>query len=132
MRYLSTFIIIFWSLLVFWSSNSVSDSNKVRVEKSRLLIFEEALTKFKRDVGQYPVAEDGGLLALLKRPKKSSNWHGPYLNYPFIPLDSWGKAYVYQCFKSERSERYIIYSYGENQLNENGLGDDIMIKNNQE
>ena len=54
---------------------------------------EKSLDLFKLDVGRYPTTQEG-LEALATKPQSANGWNGPYLKGG-VPLDPWGKAYVY-------------------------------------
>ena len=55
--------------------------------------FKSALERFNIDNGYYP----RDLQALIQRPPQSTNWHGPYLDSDAVPVDSWGRHYIYTC-----------------------------------
>jgi general secretion pathway protein G len=52
-----------------------------------------ALDLFEMHNGRYPTTAEG-LAALRAAPSGASNWKGPYLKRA-VPLDPWGKPYVY-------------------------------------
>lgn len=62
--------------------------------KNQITELEGALDLFRLDAGRYPSAEEG-LQALRQKPSGLENWDGPYLKKD-LPLDPWGKAYVYK------------------------------------
>ncbi len=55
---------------------------------------EKSLDLYKLDVGRYPTTEEG-LNALVVRPGSAAGWNGPYLRGDAVPLDPWGKPYLY-------------------------------------
>lgn len=57
--------------------------------------FASSLDLFYLDNGRYPTSSEG-LTALVKRPASASGWNGPYLKGANVPLDPWGRAYVYR------------------------------------
>ena len=65
----------------------------VKTSDSRTLARPWALTR--PDNGNYPRG-NVGLQALMTKPRDAMNWHGPYMEKE-IPLDPWGKPYIYQC-----------------------------------
>ncbi|MDD5482297.1 MAG: type II secretion system major pseudopilin GspG [Kiritimatiellae bacterium] len=73
-----------------------------------------ALDMYEVDNGVYPAS----LQSLLTKGAEL-NWKGPYLKKDEIPLDPWGKAFVY----TPRDNGYEIKSYGPNGAD--GGGDDI-------
>ena len=63
--------------------------------KSQITELESTLDLFRLDVGRYPTSEEG-LQALRVRPAGIQSWDGPYLRKD-LPLDPWGRSYVYRC-----------------------------------
>ncbi|HTE13502.1 MAG TPA: type II secretion system major pseudopilin GspG [Burkholderiales bacterium] len=82
--------------------------SEVGAAKAQIDALEKALDQYRLDTGHYPTSELG-LGALLTRPNTEPKWNGPYLKKE-VPLDPWGKAYVYKI-PGERSE-YDLLSYG--------------------
>ena len=73
-----------------------------------------ALDLYELDSGKYPTT-DQGLTALLQKPNASpvpTNWNGPYLKKKRVPLDPWGRNYVYASPGSHNTEEYDLSSYG--------------------
>ena len=62
-----------------------------------------AIDQYEVDNGSYPAS----LQALLTKGSES-NWKGPYLKKGTLPLDPWGKEYVYTPSESS----YVIKSLG--------------------
>lgn len=81
---------------------------KVNTAKAQIAAFESAIGSYRLDVGSFP-STDMGLQALRTRPTGVDNWDGPYVPKE-IPLDPWGRPYVYRC-PSEHGD-YEIISYG--------------------
>ncbi len=77
-----------------------------RAEVSNL---ETSLDLFKLDVGRYP-SEREGLAALVQRPEGLARWHGPYLRHDELPVDPWGRPYVFHI--PGKHELYDLYSLG--------------------
>ena len=69
--------------------------------------FETALDAFEVDNSRYPSAQEG-LGALLTAPAGLQNWHGPYLKRSSVPVDPWGRPYVYLG----DGGRFTLKSYG--------------------
>jgi general secretion pathway protein G len=67
-----------------------------------------ALDTFRIDVGRYPTTQEG-LQALNQKPAGVDRWDGPYLKKD-VPLDPWGKPYVYKSPGDHGA--YDIISYG--------------------
>ena len=73
-----------------------------------------ALDLYELDNGKYPTTEQG-LNALLTKPStnpETPSWNGPYLKKKKIPLDPWGRAYVYTCPGNHNKDEYDLLSYG--------------------
>ncbi|MGB9627184.1 MAG: type II secretion system major pseudopilin GspG [Thermodesulfobacteriota bacterium] len=81
---------------------------KQKAAKAQIELFGTALDSFRLDVGRYPTTEEG-LRALREKPSGLDSWKGPYLPKE-IPLDPWGKPYIYKC-PGEHGE-YDLLSYG--------------------
>jgi hypothetical protein len=71
----------------------------------------DRLQWYKREKGTYPSQEQG--LRVLK---------GEYIRE--VPIDPWGSEYVYRV---KPNGDFVLYSRGKNKLDENGLGDDVVI-----
>jgi general secretion pathway protein G len=71
----------------------VSKSER-KTARAQIVELEKALDHYRLDVGRYPTTEQG-LAALMAKPSDSAKWEGPYLRKA-VPLDPWGKAYVYR------------------------------------
>jgi general secretion pathway protein G len=82
--------------------------SEVTTARAQMQAFSRALDQYRLDVGRYPTTEQG-LTALLTRPGDEPKWNGPYLQN-VVPLDPWGKAYVYRS-PGEKGD-YDIVSYG--------------------
>lgn len=82
--------------------------SEVNVAKAQIDALEKALDQYRLDTGRYPSAELG-LKALIERPANEPKWNGPYLRKG-IPLDPWGKPYVYRI-PGEKSE-FDLISHG--------------------
>jgi len=67
---------------------------KVKAAKAQIELLGTALDTYRLDIGRYPSSEEG-LDALLRKPSSAEKWDGPYLKKD-LPLDPWGKAYVYK------------------------------------
>ncbi|ROZ79747.1 type II secretion system major pseudopilin GspG [Ramlibacter sp. WS9] len=76
--------------------------------KAQIESFHKALGSYRLDVGNFPTTEDG-LNALLNKPASAAKWAGPYLSKA-VPLDPWGKPYVYRAPGSKGD--YELLSYG--------------------
>lgn len=76
---------------------------KIQIES-----FRRALDAYRIDVGTFPTTDEG-LVALISKPANAVKWNGPYLSKA-VPLDPWGKAYVYKTPGAKGD--YDLLSYG--------------------
>lgn len=85
------------------------DQSRVTAAQAQVRSLRAALDSFRLDVGRYPNAEEG-LSALVTTPQndEGQTWRGPYLDGGRVPMDPWGKAYVYE----PGEEKLALYSYG--------------------
>jgi general secretion pathway protein G len=81
---------------------------EVNVARAQIDALEKALDQYRLDTGRYPSHEEG-LKALIERPASEAKWAGPYLRKD-VPLDPWGKPYVYKV-PGEKVE-FELLSYG--------------------
>jgi len=81
---------------------------KIKAAKAQIELLSTALDTFRLDVGRYPSTQEG-LDALRTKPGAIERWDGPYLKKD-LPLDPWGKAYVYKS-PGEHGP-FDILSYG--------------------
>lgn len=81
--------------------------------KSQIQILMLALDAYRLDNDAYPSTEQG-LEALRTMPvvgESPANWKGPYLRQ-IVPLDPWGRAYVYTAPGTINQPSYDLYSLG--------------------
>jgi general secretion pathway protein G len=83
------------------------EKSKTKIARAQLDAFEKALEQYRLDVGALPTNEQG-LNALMTAPPGAVSWQGPYLKKD-IPLDPWGRAYVYKLSPSGRDADVISY-----------------------
>ncbi len=72
-----------------------------------------ALDSYRLDNGGYPTTEQG-LDALNEKPTReplAQNWRGPYLKKA-LPLDPWGRPYVYQSPGEHGASSYDLSTLG--------------------
>jgi general secretion pathway protein G len=80
--------------------------------KADIANFSTALSMFELDNGYYPKGTDG-LQSLMIKPRDAQNtWKGPYLQKNKIPLDPWGRTYVYEIPGKHNPSSYDVYSNG--------------------
>lgn len=113
--------------MLFAPEETHARTDKVRSALVRMEIFLEALVAFRNDTGRFPSTSEG-LAALIHKPADVKNWNGPYLNYPFIPLDLQGKEYIYFYPAKSSDKEFDLYSSGINRTDEHGHGDDIVLQ----
>jgi general secretion pathway protein G len=85
----------------------VGKSN-TKVARAQINSLEQALEQFRIDVGRFPSTEEG-LEALNSPPAGAEGWAGPYLKKA-IPLDPWGKPYLYE--QPGTNAEMDLFSYG--------------------
>src|SRR6266540_5877379 len=86
---------------------------KVSAAKAQIELFALALDAYRLDNDFYPSTAQG-LTALRRRPEgepEARNWRGPYLRKD-IPLDPWGRPYIYKSPGEVNAESYDLLSLG--------------------
>jgi general secretion pathway protein G len=81
---------------------------KIKAARAQIELLGTALDTFRLDTGRYPTTQEG-LDALRRQPGSVERWDGPYLKKD-VPLDPWGKPYVYRSPGEHGS--YDLSSYG--------------------
>jgi general secretion pathway protein G len=89
---------------------SEPDKAKVSATKASFTSLENALERFKLDVGRYPTEEEG-LAALYTAPDGLEDWAGKYLTKSRSLRDAWDNDYVYTT-PGPDGEPYEIISLG--------------------
>ena len=86
---------------------------KVTAAKAQLELFGLALDQYRLDNDYYPSTAQGlaSLRALPAGEPAARNWRGPYLKKP-IPLDPWGRPYVYRSPGEKISNGYELLTLG--------------------
>jgi general secretion pathway protein G len=86
-------------------------AGKAKVTGARVQInnFKGALGQYKLDTGTFPSTEQG-LQALRVPPPNIPQWAGPYLQMD-VPLDPWGRPYLYK-FPGDHGDEPDIVSLG--------------------
>lgn len=103
-------IIALFAALVAPRMLGQADKAKRTAAHAQVNSFMTALGAYKLDTGNYPSTEQG-LAALRVKPNDNVNqWAGPYLPQD-IPLDPWGRPYLYK-FPGEHGDEPDIISYG--------------------
>jgi general secretion pathway protein G len=81
--------------------------------RSQIEMLGAALDAYRLDNGRYPTTAQG-LGALWQTPTQDVrpiSWKGPYLRKE-VPLDPWGRPYVYKCPGEHNPAGYDLVSYG--------------------
>jgi general secretion pathway protein G len=107
-----TVIAILAGLVAPMVFSHVSDA-KISAARAQIELFALALDAYRLDNDYYPATAQG-LAALRERPSgdpEARNWRGPYLRKE-IPLDPWGRPYVYKSPGDLNPQTYDLLSYG--------------------
>jgi general secretion pathway protein G len=83
--------------------------SEVNTAKAQIDALGKALDQYRLDTGQYP-SNELGLKALVERPPSEPKWNGPYLRKN-VPLDPWGRPYLYRS-PGAKGVDFDIISYG--------------------
>ena len=85
---------------------------KSATAKAQIEMLGAALDAYRLDNGTYPTTQQG-LDALWQRPAVDppANWRAPYLRKP-VPLDPWGRPYIYLFPGQQSRQGYDLVSYG--------------------
>ena len=86
---------------------------KSSTARTQIELFSVALDNYRLDNGRYPTTEQG-LQALREKPVSEPtpyNWRGPYLQKE-IPLDPWGRPYVYKSPGEVNPTSYDLFTLG--------------------
>ncbi|WP_396207064.1 type II secretion system major pseudopilin GspG [Gemmatimonas sp.] len=80
--------------------------------RSQVEMLATALDAYRLDNGHYPSTAQG-LTALVGAPsdEPGANWRGPYLRRA-VPLDPWGKPYVYRYPGEANPAGFDLLSFG--------------------
>jgi type II secretion system protein G len=95
--------------------------------KSDIRYLKNAVNEYWKDHKQFPGAVEE-LVGLVNNAKKNVDFnHKSYLNR--LPRDKWGNNYVYKII--EDGKKFEIYSAGPDAVDNNGMGDDVVIGDKQ-
>lgn len=95
---------------------NVGDAH-VTAARTQIETIAVALDAYRLDTGAYPTTDEG-LSALRVRPVLAGvalGWRGPYLRKT-VPLDPWGRPYLYRSPGSYNPESYDLYTLGRDGL----------------
>ena len=96
--------------------------------RAQIELLGAALDAYRLDNGTYPPTSQG-LEALRRQPTTEPvppNWRGPYLRKE-VPLDPWGRPYVYRSPGEANPWGYDLLTYGKDG-DPGGEGEDADIK----
>lgn len=100
---------------------------KLSAARAQIELFGLALEAYRLDNDYYPSTAQG-LEALRTKPTgepEARNWRGPYVKKT-VPLDPWGRPYVYKSPGDANPQGYDLLSYGrDGQPGGNGEDADI-------
>lgn len=103
-------------------------SAKETAAASQIELLGAALDAYRLDNDRYPSTQQG-LESLRREPlsdPRPRNWRGPYLKKE-VPLDPWGRAYIYRSPGAANPWGYDLLSYGRDGA-EGGEDEDSDIK----
>jgi general secretion pathway protein G len=106
--------------VISYLGSSRSKTSQIQIES-----LTTALELFHIDVGRYPTATEG-LESLVKVAGTVPGWNGPYLRKNDVPVDPWGKPYVYASPGKEKA--FDLLTLGRDGK-EGGTGEDADIRN---
>lgn len=107
-----TVIAILAGLVAPMVFRNVGDA-KVSAARAQVELFGLALDAYRLDNDYYPSTAQGlaALRALPTGDPAARNWRGPYLKKE-LPLDPWGRPYVYKSPGDVNATSYDLISYG--------------------
>ncbi len=121
-------IIALFAALVAPRMMGRADQARRTTAHAQINSFMTALGAYKLDTGTYPATEQG-LQALRVRPENMPQWAGPYLPQD-IPLDPWGRAYLYKYPGEHGDEPEVICLAADGAPGGEGLNADIVSWSN--
>jgi general secretion pathway protein G len=98
------------------------DEARCKATVAQISALRTALITFEMDTGHFP-GNRGGLDELIQRPSDAPDWHGPYLDPPYIPKDGWHHDFAYVAPGRYNPDSYDLSSPGRDGIL--GTDDDI-------
>ncbi|NLW50449.1 MAG: type II secretion system major pseudopilin GspG [Candidatus Brocadiaceae bacterium] len=98
-----------------------SEQARITAARTGIASLQTALDMFEIDNGRYPTTEEG-LAALVEEPVDAVSWGGPYISRT-VPLDPWGREYMYKYPGDYNTDGYDLHSRGPD--GQDGGGDDV-------
>jgi general secretion pathway protein G len=83
--------------------------SKQATARAQIELLGAAMDQFRLDIGAYPPSAIG--LQALVQNSNLANWNGPYLKKPMVPLDPWGRPYLYKCCPGDHND-YDLWTLG--------------------
>src|SRR5579871_3491397 len=102
-------IIALFAALVLPKMTGQADKARKTAARAQINAYMTALGNYKLDTGVFPTTEQG-LQALRVKPENQPQWAGPYLTKD-IPMDPWGRPYLYK-YPGEHGDEPDIISLG--------------------
>ena len=88
-----------------------SEQARIAAARTDIANLAKMFALFEQDTGRYP-SSDEGFAALLVAPSSVTNWQGPYIKRNAVPVDPWGRNYVYRFPGQQNVNGYDIFSLG--------------------
>ena len=110
-------LIVALAVIAKWRDERQADERKERawgiVTRQRVESgLNGAVECYREDMGCYPTADDGGLMALVEAPETiSGRWHGPYAKVKQLQ-DAWRQPLVYKYPGEHNPDGYDLASVG--------------------
>jgi general secretion pathway protein G len=102
---------------------NISGHSKETAARTQISTFKTAISMFEVDCGYYPrTLED-----LIVQPRDANGWRGPYMDAVQVPMDPWGRPYVYYCPGRVNTSGYDLICVGAD--GQEGNEDDITSYN---
>jgi general secretion pathway protein G len=121
-------IIALFAALVAPRMLGQADKARRTAARTQINSFMTALGAYKLDTGVFPVT-DLGLQALRLKPENSNQWAGPYLPQD-IPVDPWGRPYLYKYPGDHGDEPDVVSLGADGQPGGDGNNADIVSWSN--
>ena len=101
-----------------------TDAARKTAARAQVNSFMTALGAYKLDTGTFPTTEEG-LQALRIKPAEANQWQGPYLPQD-IPVDPWGRPYLYKYPGEHGDEPDLICLGADGQPGGDGINGDVV------
>jgi len=121
--------IVFVAVITGTHRRAVQQQRDVTIE--RLNLIQDGLTRYATDNGgMFPTQKQGGLQALVAKPKSAPrphNWLGPYVASATVLVDAWGSPFFYtQPGGGDPARPYDVWSFGRDRRQDGeGLDRDV-------